>query len=98
MKLRKLKRGGKKKKEQDYNPHLQKSILEAVDNQLNDNDPPEASETLQRLLNEGYSESGAKKLIASALIYMMWGVMKEGKEYNAEKYIILLNDLPSLPD
>ena len=97
MKLRKLKRG-KKKKESEYNPHAQRAILEAVDNQLEENDPPEVRDTFNRLRDEGFSELDTKKLIASALVYEMWGIMKEGKEYNAENYIKLLKDLPNLPE
>ena len=77
MKLRKLKRD-KKKKESEYNPHAQRAILEAVDNQLEENDPPEVRDTFNRLRDEGFSELDTKKLIASALVYEMWGIMKEG--------------------
>ena len=43
------------------NPHLRDAILEVVENQLHDNDPPETRETFQRLLAETYTEEEAKK-------------------------------------
>ncbi len=47
----------------ESNPHLQQAILEVVQNQLDANDPPETNQTYKRLLEEGYTEKDAKRLI-----------------------------------
>ena len=39
------------------NPHLKAAILEVVDNQIRDNDPPETKKTFNRLMKEGNSSS-----------------------------------------
>ena len=49
----------------EYNPYLKATLLEVVDNQLNDNDPPETRETLNRLIADGYSEEKAKERITN---------------------------------
>ncbi len=48
-------------KSESYNPRLKKLLIEVVENQLRDNDPPITRETLQRLLAAGYSKSQAKE-------------------------------------
>jgi len=47
----------------ETNPRLKLLILQAVDNQLRANDPPETKQTLDRLISEGYSKKEAKELI-----------------------------------
>ena len=43
------------------NLRLKKLILEVVNNQLKDNDPPAAKQAYEKLLEAGYSVSEAKK-------------------------------------
>lgn len=38
-----------------YNPRLKKAVLEVVDNQINQKNPPIAAETFERLIRAGYS-------------------------------------------
>jgi hypothetical protein len=38
-------------------------LLEAIENQLRDNNPPEVSRTLSRLMNDGHSREDALRLI-----------------------------------
>ena len=47
------------------NLRLQKAILEVVENQIRENDPPETKKTLDRLLKKGYSKDDAMKSIVS---------------------------------
>jgi len=47
------------------NPRLQKAILEVVENQIRENNPPETKKTLDRLLKAGYSKDDAMKSIVS---------------------------------
>jgi len=79
------------------NPHLNAAILEAVDNQLRELNPPEAKETYDRLVATGISDQEARRLIAVALSDEMFQVLKEKKNYNPERYIASLRKLPRLP-
>jgi hypothetical protein len=75
----------------------QKAIIEAVENQLRDNNPPIAQETFTRLKLEGYSVEEAKKLIAFALASEISDVMNSNEPFNEERYSQNLNNLPDLP-
>ena len=51
--------------ETEYNPRLKALILEVVDNQIRDNDPPITKQTIKRLRRKGYSRKEAKEMIGS---------------------------------
>ena len=70
----------------EYNPHLKALLLEVVDNQLRDNDPPEARETLNRLIAAGYPREKAKERIASVVITHIYDIMHDSKAFDSEKY------------
>ena len=80
------------------NPRLKSAILEVVDNQLRDNDPPETKQTYERLLNEGHSDSEAKRLIGCVVASEIFDVLKEGKPFNQERFVAALNRLPKIPE
>ena len=48
----------------ESNPHLQAAIIEVVENQLRNDDPPQTGQTFKRLIEAGHSEKEAKRLIA----------------------------------
>jgi len=73
------------------------AIIEAVENQLSDNDPPETQQTLDRLMASGESRENAMRHIASALVVEVFGVMKYNEPYNDKRYINNLNALPKEP-
>ena len=50
--------------EYGYNPRLRKLIIEVVENQMRDNNPPITNITFNRLLSEGYTKQQAKEKIA----------------------------------
>ncbi len=76
------------------NPLLRAAYLEAVDKQLQDNDPPETRQTFDRLRSEGYNEQDAKLLIASAIAAESYLVMKTQKPFNRDRFIRNLQKLP----
>ena len=78
-------------------PQLTAAILEAVDNQLRDLNPPETKETYDRLVASGISDKEARRLIAVALSSEMFQMLKCKKEYNPARYIASLRELPKLP-
>lgn len=79
------------------NPRIKETILEVVDNQLKDNNPPETKQTYERLLNEGHSDSEAKRLIGCVVASEIFDVLKEGKPFNQERFVAALNELPKIP-
>jgi hypothetical protein len=48
----------------ESNPQLQAAVMEMVENQLSNNDPPQTGQTFKRLIEAGHSEKEAKRLIA----------------------------------
>lgn len=78
-------------------PLLTAAILEAVDNQLRDLNPPETKETYNRLVASGISDKEARRLIAVALSSEMYEMLKYKKNYSPERYVASLRKLPQLP-
>jgi hypothetical protein len=72
-------------------------LLEVVDNQLRDLDPPETKQTFDRLLAEGHSPHEAKRLIAYVLASEINAMMAEKQPYDEARYIAGLQRLPDLP-
>lgn len=72
-------------------------MLEVVENQLRDNDPPATRETLERLLNEGIPREEAMNLLGCVVASEIFGVLKEQRPFDEERYVALLRRLPQLP-
>lgn len=72
-------------------------ILEAVENQIRKNDPIEAKETLDRLIQSGQSREEALRLIAGVLANEMFNVMKSKSHFDNARYVANLARLPKLP-
>ncbi|QTN32541.1 hypothetical protein HZ994_09430 [Akkermansiaceae bacterium] len=81
----------------DHNPHLKAAFIETVENQLENNDPPEARETLARLMNQGISEDDAKVYIAQAISIEVFDLLQNQGEFSNERYVKNLKRLPSEP-
>lgn len=79
------------------NPVLKETILQVVENQLRDDDPPETRITFNRLISEGYSEKDAKKLIGCAITSEIFNVLKNKEEFDHQRYVKALKNLPELP-
>ncbi len=83
--------------EKIVNQRLRKAILEVINAQLRDNDPPETKLTLIRLQDHGFSEEEALRLIGYVVASEVFSVLQENRQYDKTKYIAALNDLPKLP-
>ena len=73
------------------------AILEVVENQINDNDPPQVKEAFDRLRKMGISRKEAKKYIACTFSVELFDVMKHGKEMDYDRYFTNLKNLPEIP-
>jgi hypothetical protein len=76
---------------------LRDAILEVINNQMKNNDPPETKLAFVRLREEGFSEEETLKLIGYVVASEVFTVLKENRRYDKDKYISALNALPKLP-
>lgn len=69
----------------DKDLQVRESILEIVENQINENNPPETKLTLERLIKEGHKESEAKKLISYCLLTELNSMIKAQRLFDSNK-------------
>ena len=82
----------------DQSGKLSRSVIDAVENQLRENKPPEVNQTLERLVAEGHSREEAITLIGRAMAVEIQEVMITGVAYNEERYLGSLKALPDPPE
>lgn len=75
-----------------------KAILEVVDNQLRDLNPPAAKETFDRLVVEGFAQDEARRLIGCLVASEIFGALTRLQPYDEERYVTALKNLPELPE
>lgn len=75
-----------------------KAILEVVDNQLRDLNPPATKETYDRLIGEGFTHDEARRLIGCVVAGEIFGILKELQPYDEGRYLTALKNLPELPE
>ena len=71
------------------------AMLDTVLNQINNNDPPEARDTYDRLIDGGRSNSQALQLMAQALRQEMNRMLTESTPFDSARYVALLAKIPS---
>ncbi|MCK9271462.1 MAG: DUF1841 family protein [Bacteroidales bacterium] len=81
----------------EVNGNLKEHLFGIIENQLNDNDPPETKTTYNRLKNEGYNDTQAKAVIAQCVAVEIFGVFKSDKPFDEVRYIKNLKRLPKEP-
>ncbi|MCC9642267.1 hypothetical protein LOC71_08270 [Rhodopirellula sp. JC740] len=74
-------------------PELNAAVNEVLTNQLNDGNPPETKQTLDRLIASGHSEESARQMIAEVLLLEIRAVMASGKPYDNDRYTGALAEL-----
>jgi len=79
------------------NPHLKAAVLEVVENQIRDNDPPETKQTYDRLVQEGHSAADAKRLIGYVVASEIFDILKKQQEFNLQRFVQALKNLPDVP-
>lgn len=75
------------------NPELKTTILEVVENQVRDNDPPETRQALERLLDKGYLRKQAIEMIGSAVVEEIWTVIYDHKPFDQARFAAFLAQL-----
>ena len=84
-------------KESEGNPYLRAAVMEVVENQLRNNDPPQTQQTFRRLIEAGYSEEEAKRVIGCVVSAEIFDVLKKNEPLNLERFVKALNKLPEMP-
>ncbi|HSE89252.1 MAG TPA: hypothetical protein VLJ79_23770 [Candidatus Binatia bacterium] len=84
-------------KSERSNPHLQAAIIEVVESQLRNDDPPQTGQTCKRLIEAGHSEIEAKRLIACVVSAEIFDVLKKNEPFNLDRFVRALNKLPTMP-
>jgi predicted nucleic acid-binding protein len=74
------------------------AIIEIIENQLRENNPPETRQTLKRLIRLGETRENATRYIACVVAAELFYMAKKNEAYNRERYIENLKALPQLPD
>lgn len=81
----------------DSKNERRKLILQVVDNQIHETDPPETRATFERLCSQGYSELEAKELIGAVVVVEIFNVLKYNEPFNRDRFVTALQNLPELP-
>jgi len=84
-------------KKSEGNPHLQAAIMEVVENQIRNDDPPQTQQTFRRLIEAGHSEKEAKRLIGCVVSAEIFDVLKKNEPFNLDRFVKGLNKLPAMP-
>ena len=79
------------------NLKLRKEIFKIIENQIENNDPPETIKTFAKLKSQGYNDFEVKQLIGQCVAVEIYNVMKFRKPFDKERYIKNLNNLPKEP-
>lgn len=75
------------------NMRAKREILEAVENQVRENNPPETRLTLERLLAAGYTRQEAIEMIGRVVVTEIWHIMKYKETFNLERFRAGLEEL-----
>jgi len=84
-------------KESEGNPYLRAAIIKVVENQLRSNDPPQTQQTFRRLVEAGYSEEEAKRLIGCVVSAEIFDILKKNEPFNLDRFVKALDKLPEMP-
>lgn len=82
----------------DPNPEIARAMmLEVIENQINDDTPPETKQTYDRLIADGHSHEETMNMIACAVAAEIHDVIKQEQSFNLERYVAALHNLPEIP-
>ena len=73
-------------------------LLAAIENQLEDNDPPAAQATLNKLTLVGYEREDSLHLMALVLADEIQHMLAEDRPFDGARYEANLRLLPDLPE
>jgi len=80
------------------NALLNKAVLEVVENQIRELNPPATKETLDRLIREGHDDDEARRLIGCVVASEIFDMLKNMEPYDEDRYVAALRRLPEVPE
>lgn len=82
----------------NFDPRLlTKNILENIEKQVQNNDPPETRQTIERLTKEGHTGDEARQLISAAGMVEVFHQYYDRKPFDRERFVWNLAQLPRKP-
>ncbi len=81
-----------------HNEILKAEILQAVETQIRDNNPPETKQTYRRLQASGISEANAKIYIGQCIMLEIFNIMKHQQPFDEKRFVKNLTRLPERPE
>jgi len=75
------------------NPYLHVTMHTIVENQLAQNEPPEAAEALERLLAAGVSRHEAIHRIGNLVLQQIWRIQRERRPFDRQTHVRALKSL-----
>jgi hypothetical protein len=73
------------------------AIMEVLDFQLGNNDPPETRATYERLKQKGIDEAESRRLLACVIAAEIYDVMKNKSPFNRARFTERHSALPDTP-
>jgi hypothetical protein len=92
-----MKRRQKAQRHSRHSPEANAAIMEVLDNQLRENNPPETRATYERLKRAGINEEETRRLLACVIVAEIFDVMKNKKAFNLTRFRERLAMLPEMP-
>ncbi len=65
---------------------IRSAVLQVVEKQIAENDPPEARAALDRLLAQGYTRPAALQTLGFALSQEVWAVLRNERPYDPDRF------------
>ncbi len=72
------------------------AVLEEINNQIENNDPPETKQTYHRLMKEIKNHDEVMEYIRVVMMSEILDILKSRKPFNRKRYIERLNRLPDV--
>jgi hypothetical protein len=89
--------GGKNCMEKSKFLRSSQAVMDSVDDQLRNSNPPEVTETYRRLCAQGYSDQDARQLIGTAVANESFMILVHHDVFDRARYVATLRNLPRLP-
>jgi hypothetical protein len=81
-----------------HDPVIHAALMQTVDRQIAENDPPETRETFERLFAQGYSPEYIRRMIGFLIARENLEEMFQGTPFNRGRYVENLLRLPQIAD
>jgi len=77
-------------------PFSEEAVLEAINNQIGNNDPPETKKTYDRLMKEIRNHDEVMEYLGVVMRSEILDILKSKKPFNRKRYVERLNRLPDV--